>query len=252
MNTYEELAQSELGKEMLKAQDKANAIKQHYTKNQIGKDSVVVWNPYKLLEKNPFALVIAKAYDEMVEKTIPQNVILSTHFENWIGSKKNELMVDSRINNDHYFRELTDFETGEVIKNNRIDLVKAKTNFLQKSLNSLEKAFTTFLREKPEEALASKEELKAWQEYYQKQSQKVQEILESGDYSYYDKKDKEGNIIKEGGEEDALKHKQNLDYLLEQTKAHQAEANAMLEETHTVNNYVNENDILKIRAMKKN
>lgn len=34
MNTYEELAQSELGKEMLKAQDKANAIKQHYTKNQ--------------------------------------------------------------------------------------------------------------------------------------------------------------------------------------------------------------------------
>ncbi|EFV1646397.1 hypothetical protein HRN94_001155 [Campylobacter upsaliensis] len=54
MTKYEELAQNELGQKMLKAQEKANAATQYYTTNQIGKDSVVAWNPYKLLEKKSF------------------------------------------------------------------------------------------------------------------------------------------------------------------------------------------------------
>ncbi|TNB61105.1 hypothetical protein [Campylobacter helveticus] len=252
MTKYEELAQNELGQKMLKAQEKSNSVTQHYSKNQIGKDSVIAWNPYKLLEKNPFAVVVAEAYDEMIKRTIPKDAILSTRFENWITSKKNELMVDSRINNDHYFKNQTDFATGEITKNNGADLVEAKMNFLNKCLTSLEKAFTTFLRDKPEDALASKEELKAWQDYYQAQSKKVEQILESGNYSYYDKTDKEGNVIKEGSEEDALAHKARLDELMEQTKANQAEAEARASQNATSQpNYVNEEDVSRIRAMKK-
>lgn len=254
MTKYEELVQSELGQKMLKAQEKANSAKQHYYKNAIGKDSVVAWNPYKLSEKNPFAFVIADAFDEMLKRTIPQDSILSTRFENWINSKKNELMVDSRINNDNYFKNQTDFQTGEVTKNNGINLVQAKMDFLQKSLSSLEKAFTTFLREKPNEALASGEELSAWQNYYQSQAQKVDKILESGDYSYYDKKDKDGNTIKAGSEEDAINHKKNLDNLIKQAEANQAEADARASQSHSneESNYVNENDLSRIRGLKKN
>ena len=108
------------------------------------------------------------------------------------------------------------------------------------------------MRDKPEDALASKEELKAWQDYYQAQSKKVEQILESGNYSYYDKTDKEGNVIKEGSEEDALAHKARLDELMEQTKANQAEAEARASQNATSQpNYVNEEDVSRIRAMKK-
>ncbi|EJC0907044.1 hypothetical protein MX167_001461 [Campylobacter upsaliensis] len=252
MTKYEELAQNELGQKMLKAQEKANAATQYYTTNQIGKDSVVAWNPYKLLEKNPFAVVIAEAYDEMVKRVIPKDSIISTRFENWINSQKNELMVDSRINNDHYFKNQTDFSTGEITKNNGANLVQAKMDFLQKSLNALEKAFNTFLRDRPQDALASKEELNAWQTYYQKQAQKVEQILEKGDFSHYDKKDKDGNIIKEGSEEDAKAHKDRLNELIEKTKANQAEAEARVSQDVSQTNYVNKEDISKLRTINKN
>ncbi len=54
------------------------------------------------------------------------------------------------------------------------------------------------MADNPEIAFASKEQLEKWQNHYASQAQKVSQILESGDYSYYDKKDKEGSIVKEG------------------------------------------------------
>ena len=68
----------------------------------------------KKLKQNPYAVVVANAYDEMVKNTIPQDAILSTSFQNWITRTKNELIVDSKIARDDYFKEQTNFETGEV------------------------------------------------------------------------------------------------------------------------------------------
>ena len=48
--------------------------------------------------------------------------------------------------------------------------------------------------------------------------------------------------LNDTSEEDALKHKQNLDYLLEQTKAHQEEANAMLEESNNIEQKISQED----------
>ncbi len=50
----------------------------------------------------------------MIKRTIPKEAVLSTRFQNWITKEKNELMVDSKINKDAYFKEQVNFETGEV------------------------------------------------------------------------------------------------------------------------------------------
>ena len=124
-----ELLKTELGKAFLEAKQQNDRTNQFYKKNEIGDDVVVEWNPFKKLKQNPYAVVVANAYDEMVKNTIPQDAILSTSFQNWITRTKNELIVDSKIARDDYFKEQTNFETGEVFENRSNDLLKAKMDY---------------------------------------------------------------------------------------------------------------------------
>ncbi|MBX7491272.1 hypothetical protein [Helicobacter turcicus] len=208
-----ELMQTELGKAFVEARQKAESAKQHYKTNEIGEQEVVAWNPYKLVEKNKYAKVIAESFDKMIQETIPQDVVLSTRFQNWITKTKNELMTNSVINKDNYFKRQMDFNTGEVFENRSNAILEKQMEHLEKQLSVLQKSFKKHMAENPEIAFASKEQLEKWQNYYASQAQKVNQILENGDYSYYDKKDKEGNVIHAGTQEDAKKHQEHLSNL---------------------------------------
>ncbi|CAD7289519.1 hypothetical protein LMG7974_01596 [Campylobacter majalis] len=222
MATYTELMQTELGKEMLKSQERANKIPMNKHTNPIGEEIFNSWNPYKLKEKFPFAEVIAKAYDEMVDKVIPKDTILSTRFTNWIIKEKNELMVDSKINRDNYFKEQTDFTTGEVQKNYGANLVQVKIKYLSKELEKLEKSFKTHIQNNPDIAFANKEELGKWQEYYEIQLENVKNNIEIGNFSAYDKKEGE-KVVEAGTFEDAQKHESNIEAKIKQVDAATAE-----------------------------
>lgn len=234
MPSYEELGQTEFGREMLKSQDRAENLPMNKHTNPIGEEIINSWNPYKLQNKFPFALTISNAFEKMIEKTIPNNMILSTRFQNWIIKEKNELMVDSKINRDNYFREQTDFKTGEVVKNNGANLVQKKIEYLLKELDKLEKSFTTHMQNNPDIAFASKEELNKWQQYYEKQLSNVMHNIEVGDFSAYDKKEGE-IIVKSGTEEDALKHADNITGKIRQVDIANAELEARSEKVKTLN-----------------
>lgn len=205
-----EILSTELGKEFLAIKQQEDRVKQFYRTNEIGQPEAIEWNSFKLKAKNPYAEAIAKAYDRMIDETIPKDAVLSTRFTNWIVSEKNNLMVDSKINRDDYFKERMDFETGIVTENRGNDLVKAKIDYLQKRLDILSKSFQTHMNNNAEVAFAQQEELGKWQSYYQKQNEKVEAVLKSGDFKSYNRTDKDGNIVKFGSETDAKTHQENL------------------------------------------
>lgn len=247
MPTTTEMLQTELGKAFVEAKQKSDRINMSYRKNAIGEDVVIEYNPYTLSKKYPFAEAIAQAYDTMIEKTIPKDAILSSSFQSWINREKNELMVNSKINRDEYFKEQTNFETGETILNKGNDLLQKKIDFLQTRLQTLEKAFKTHMTNNAEKAFADEETLKKYETHYKEQAKKVTQMLESGDYSYYDKKDEEGNVVKAGTQEDAQKHIDNIDKLIDKVD----KAKNKSQESSNVNvneDYVGEN-LNKIRKM---
>lgn len=214
MPSTTELMSTELGKAFVEAREKANRTNVSYRKNEIGEDVVVAFNPYKLSKKYPYANIIAKEFDKMVEKTIPQNEVLSAQFESWINHEKNDLMVDSRINKSNYFKS---FNTGEVSGKNSMnsnDVLKAQMDLLSQEIKKVEKAFTTFMTNSAEKAFANKETLEKYSEYYKSQLEKVNQRLEKGDFSAYDKKDKDGNVVEQGTLNDAKEHKTNIDNLI--------------------------------------
>ncbi len=242
MPSTTELIQTELGKAFVEAKQKSDRINMSYRKNEIGEDVVIEYNPYKLLDKHPYAEVISEEYDKMIERVIPKDAILSASFQSWINREKNELMVDSRINRDEYFKEQTNFETGEITQNRGNDLLVAKIEFLNKMLTRLEKAFTTHMKNNSDKAFADAETLEKYERHYQGQLQKVNAMLESGNFSYYDKKDKDGNVIEEGTQEDAQKHKGNIDNLMskvEKAKEQQKEQEAT--QSSTQEDFVGDN-----------
>ncbi|OCS21953.1 hypothetical protein CFVI97532_07070 [Campylobacter fetus subsp. venerealis cfvi97/532] len=222
MASFAELAQTELGKSMLKSQERAEQVSIGKYTNPIGEEIFTTWNAYKLQNKFPFAVTIANAYDEMVEKTIPKDMILSTRFQNWIIKERNELIVDSKINRDAYFKEQTNFETGEVTKNTGLNLVQVKIDYLLKELEKLEKSFKTHMQNNPDIAFASKEELGKWQEYYEKQLTNVRNNIEVGNFSAYDKKEGE-KVVETGTKADAEAHEINLQAKIKQIDAATAE-----------------------------
>ena len=65
----------------------------------------------------------------MVEKTIPQDAILSAQFQSWVNRERNDLLYDSKIAKDNYFKEQTNFKTGQVTINRKNDLLQAKLNY---------------------------------------------------------------------------------------------------------------------------
>ena len=219
-----EIMQTEMGKDFVNARAKAESLKQHYKTNEIGENEVIAWSSYKLKNgKSPYAEAIEKAFNQMLKRVIPEDAVLSTRFQNWITKERNELMVDTKINKDNYFKEQIDFKTGEIESNMGNALIQAKMDYLKDKLAIFEKSFKKHMSENPEIAFASKEQLEKWQTYYASQAQKVNQILESGDYSYYDKKDKEGNVIKEGTQEDALRHQEHIGNLMNKIDGAQAE-----------------------------
>lgn len=226
-----ELIQSELGKNFVEAKQRAERKNMSYRENEIGESVVVAYNPYTLKNqrnkfgelKFPYAEVISKAFDNMLKEIIPQEAIISSSFQSWINREKNELMLDSRINNDAYLKEQINFETGEVNTNYGNALILAKMELLNKLLVQKLKAFRTHMSKNPDKAFADEEALQKYSEYYKNQANKVSKMLESGDFSYYDKKDKEGNVVQKGTQEDALKHQNNLQSNLEKIDKAQTE-----------------------------
>lgn len=239
MPSTTELLKTELGKAFVEIKEKQERINVSYRKNEIGENVALQWNPYTLQEKFPYANAISNAYDKMIERVIPKEAILSSSFESWINREKNELMINSKINRDDYFKEQKNFQTGETILNKGNDLIVAKIDFLEKELTRLEKAFNTHMEKNADKAFANEETLKKYENYYQNQLQKVNKILESGDFSYYDRKDKEGNVIKSGTQSDAQKHKSNIDNLIE--KIHNAKNKENNSEAENVKDYVGDN-----------
>ena len=241
MPSTTELMKTDLGKAFVEAREKADRTIMSYRKNEIGEDVVVAYNPYKLAKKYPYANIIAKEFDKMVEKTIPKNAILSSQFESWITREKNDLMVDSRINKSNYFKS---FNTGEIDEKNSIsrnDILKAQMDLLSKEIKRVEKAFTTFITNNAENAFANKEALEKYSEYYSSQLQKVNQRLESGDFSAYDKKDRDGNVIEQGTLDDAKEHKSNIDNLISKVNDAKELQNKKETKTEAVEDYVGNN-----------
>lgn len=211
MPSITELLQNERTKGFLEVSQKLDSVKNYYSKNAIDEEVVVRWNEFNQKEKNPYAQVIAKEFDKMVENIIPKDKIISARFESWINKERNELIVDSKLNSDNYFKSWTDFETGRVFTRNKNEIIEAKGNYLGQELNRLEKSFVTHMQKSPEIAFADEKTLEKWANYYDKKQVEVRSFLEQSDYSSYDKKDKNDNIIKVGTEEDAVSHLQNIE-----------------------------------------
>lgn len=211
MPSITELLQNERTKGFLEISQKLDSVKNYYDKNAIGEEVVVRWNEFNQKEKNPYAQHIAKEFDKMIEKIIPKDKIISARFESWINKERNELIVDSKLNSNNYFKSWTDFNTGETFTRNQNEIILAKSEYLGKELDRLEKSFLTHMQKSPEIAFASKETLEKWASYYEKRQAEVRSHLEQGDYSEYDKKDKNDNITKVGTEQDAVSHLQNIE-----------------------------------------
>ncbi len=92
MPSTTELMQTELGKALVEAKEKSESLKVNYKENVIGEKVAVRLNEQKALEKNPYAVAVAQAFDKMVEKTIPQDAILSAQFQSWINRERNKMI----------------------------------------------------------------------------------------------------------------------------------------------------------------
>lgn len=234
-----ELIQDELGKNFVEAKQRADRKNMSYRENEIGEKIIVAYNPYTLKNqrndsgqlKYPYAEAVFNAFNKMLKDTIPENAILSAKFQSWINRERNELMIDSKINKDDYFKMQTDFETGEIEINRGNALIQAKMDFLNKNLERISKAFKTHMEKNSQEAFANEETLQKFAEYYKDKAQKVVKILESGDFSAYDRKDKEGNIAQKGTQEDALQHQNNIGNALEKIEKAQAEQSARVSQS---------------------
>ncbi|ECK2550104.1 hypothetical protein FQW77_08490 [Campylobacter jejuni] len=213
---YEALNASELGKKVLKAQDKISQIEMTKVKNEIGIEIIPAWNAFKLKEKYPFAEIVDEEFNKMLKDVIPEKAMLSSRFTSWINRERNELLVDSKLNADHYFKKQTNFTTGEINTFSPPEVAQMKIDYLEKNIDKIKKAFQTFINTNKEKAFADESECKAWKEYYAKQVEKVNNFLNNEDFSYYNKKDKDGNIKKEGTREDAEQHQRNLNELISQ------------------------------------
>lgn len=257
MPTFDQL--SEMGKELYNVNQKAQEAQKVYKENEIGEQRLVRFNEYKWARptikhddrgemvmyppRNIYAEVIAKAFDKMVEDTIPKEAFLSMQFENFITSERNNLLDNSKIKNANaYFKTKTDFETGEIITQNAQGINESLESFINSKIATCKKAFTTFMQNNPEKAFASQETLEKWQEYYTKKAEEVKQRLEQGNFDAYNKINKEGEIIQVGTQEDALKHQSNINGLLEKVenaKEIAKEANeAFGNEASTQNDYV--------------
>lgn len=239
-----DLIKSDLGKEFVQARERAERKNMSYTQNEIGEQVTIAYNPYTLKNQRndygqlrfPYAEVVFNSFNKMLKEVIPENAVLSAKFESWINRLRNELMIDSRINKDDYFKEQTDFKTGEISINRGNSLIQAKMDFLNKNLERIAKAFKTHMQKNPEEAFANEETLQKFAQYYKDKAQKVSKILESGDYSSYDKKDKEGNITERGTEQDALQHQANIENALDKIEKAQAEQSARVSQNQVQSN----------------
>ncbi|EPE7038003.1 hypothetical protein ACSL7O_001630 [Campylobacter jejuni] len=249
---YNKLISSDLGQAMLKAQEKTDQINMSKYTNEIGKEIFIPWNPYNLNSKYKFSIVVADAFDEMIKEVIPKDTIISSQFQSWINKEKNELMVDSKLNRDQYFKEQIDFETGEVYQNSGFSLVNAKMNYLEKSIEKLKKAFTTFLNNNPEKALANNEECKAWKAYYEARNQEVSNYIQNNDFSYYNTTDKEGKILEEGTQEKALEHQNHIQNKINAVDKAQAEAESrMQEKAENQNELFSSDEVKDLRKQKQ-
>ena len=143
-----------------------------------------------------------------------------------------------------FFRELSNLKqntkeaTLEDLKNTIEDLAqsyereKTKREELEQELEKLKKREKE-LRQENENLKNKIKELESKINSLESDL-KAKEQKKEENYQENKQIDLRGNSepLNDTSEEDVLKHKQNLDYLLEQTKAHQAEANAMLEDNN--------------------
>ena len=143
-----------------------------------------------------------------------------------------------------FFRELSNLKqntkeaTLEDLKNTIEDLAqsyereKTKREELEQELEKLKKREKE-LRQENENLKNKIKELESKINSIESDL-KAKEQKKEENYQENKQIDLRGNSepLNDTSEEDVLKHKQNLDYLLEQTKAHQAEANAMLEDNN--------------------
>ncbi|EAI7269803.1 hypothetical protein B0619_07550 [Campylobacter lari] len=247
------LYESELGQSMLKAQEASQQATMSKVKNEIGKDVIIAWNPFTLKTKYPFAEAISKEFNKMLDNTIPKNTLVSSRFQSWINKERNELMIDSKINRDEYFKQQIDFNSGEVVENKGLALVQAKLEYLNKQLSKTQKAFITHMQNNSNLAFADKEECEAWKSYYMSKQNEVQNFIERNDFSHYNIVDKDGNIKKEGNIEDVQEHQKNLQAKIEQVELAQQEAEKRMNEDSLETNkaeqetYFNKNNINNLR-----
>lgn len=204
MPSITELLANERTKGFVEVAQRLDSVKNYYNQNAIGEEVVVKWDAFKQKDKFPYAMEIAKQYDEMIEKTIPKDMILSARFESWIKKERNELISENKLNSDAYFKSWTDFNTGEVFTRNQNEIIEAKGNYLDKELNRLQKSFVTHMQKSPDLAFANEETLQKWANYYDKRQEEIRSHLKQGDFSSYDKKNQIGT------EQDAVNHLNNI------------------------------------------
>lgn len=223
---YKELYESEIGQAFLKAEEVANSANIKTFTNQIGQEMLRKWNPKtfteqiksektgKIFVKNPYAEIISAEFDKMVVEVFPKEAFLSRRLQNWITKEHNELLIDPHLSSDKYSKKVLEVEfekNGILDKPNKMDIMREKINYLQKELGRIKQAFTTFKEKNPNEIYESKENLEKWTEYYAGQIAKVNNSIKNGDFSDYDRTNKEGEIYKVGTLEDAKTHKENLE-----------------------------------------
>ena len=256
---------TELGKAFYDAKDRSEQLKMNKVPNQIGEEIIKKWNPKKFTEKhsnnaggfyivNPYAEIISKEFDKMVERVIPANAFISARFQNWINKEHNELIADTKISKDNYLRSILESQRAENEKVSSQEIMQGRIGLLQRELNTLEKSFKNFMDNNPQEAFASKETLEKWNAYYKEQQEKVKNRLETGNFSDYDRKNKDNEIVKMGTEADAIRHQEHIAELQNKIQSAQNEQSQRVSgektEQSAVHDYLQDTPLPKINRQK--
>lgn len=212
-----ELLKDPIYKEMIDAREKAKqraALEVMEKKeNEFGEELFRNYNPFTARNQGyDKAEFIAKTYNAMLQRVLPPDgdAVISTQFQNWILSERNQMLYDQRLKYDNNFYRI-DYNTGAVRSDN--ELMMKQREVIETKIANLEKSFITFATKNPE-AWADAETLQNRAKYYEQRAKIIKEAQEQGVgalLKVYSKKVERGDVSVENVEEEAKKNLENID-----------------------------------------
>lgn len=173
-------------------------------------------NPEK--KNNQLAIQLGKLFDEKILKNIPfdfsNEFDTSIEFRNFANGQKNRFMREGMPKFDGKlasYKYLSKVSENAGLDNNNIDQNMAKAKVITEMLESIQKSFETYMKNHADTLKPSIKTLEQYRTIYTEALAKIAEKIEKGDYSEWNKKDKDGNVYKKGEKADAERHATNIE-----------------------------------------